>query len=663
MMINLQAIWERCRRVLSSLAAYFTGAWPLLAITLFIQALSAQLVQGTLDSVTNATCEIAGWARDPTNPAPIDVSIYRDGDATSGTLVQTFLANLPRTDLPYPDQNHGFDQTFSTNPLLADGKAHSIYAYGVIASGATGPLNGNGKTIQCASLGTTMTANVRDYGATGDGVTDDSNAIQTAIDDTLPGGTVLVPAGTYMLGTGHYTLDYGQIIDGVSSESYALKLWKNVTLQGVGRASILKLMPVRLGIGFFLADNILVEELVFDGNGAQRLQLDPATGISYGWPQGLIVSGLWDGSNPNPGSKVFSDSELRYGLEDATGGLPAPGLTVEGCYIHDNGASAFDPSSKSQGGGVAASLNGGSNQVATNNVIIGNTFGPRVGFGSVGTTVSYNVTLGNCGPGLTLGGAEDTPPPEPESGFSVLHNWVEGNGGACEQPGLLVWGGQDGTISNNFVLNNAPYTGVLFADKGAGWPASLDWQVQGNIIQNNQSTGLDITMNSSGIAVQGNQIIDNGASLADQVYVDPATAGGVNADWPTANTISYSPLSSTTVPAFVAAGIVNAASEQPGAISPGEILAIYGSNLGPTKLVSASPNSDGRFERGSCPKSVIDDKHFRSNELRLGGLNEIPSKTGGRAISGNPKPSGCLQFRTSRNWCGFGSRAGTSTRG
>jgi hypothetical protein len=67
--------------------------------------------------------------------------------------------------------------------------------------------------------------------------------------------------------------------------------------------------------------------------------------------------------------------------------------------------------------------------------------------------------------------------------------------------------------------------------------------------------------------------------------------------------------------------------------------------------------------QGSCPKSVIDDKHFRSNELRLGGLNEIPSKTGGRAISGNPKPSGCLQFRTSRNWCGFGSRAGTSTRG
>jgi hypothetical protein len=40
---------------------------------------------------------------------------------------------------------------------------------------------------------------------------------------------------------------------------------------------------------------------------------------------------------------------------------------------------------------------------------------------------------------------------------------------------------------------------------------------------------------------------------------------------------------------------------------------------------------------GSCPKSVIDDKHFRSNELWFGGRREISPTAGDRAVSGNSK--------------------------
>src|SRR5258708_37410138 len=45
--------------------------------------------------------------------------------------------------------------------------------------------------------------NVRDFGATGDGVTLDSAAVQKAIDacHAAVGGTVLVPAGTFLVGT------------------------------------------------------------------------------------------------------------------------------------------------------------------------------------------------------------------------------------------------------------------------------------------------------------------------------------------------------------------------------------------------------------------------------------------------------------------------------
>ena len=51
----------------------------------------------------------------------------------------------------------------------------------------------------------TLSANVRDYGAKGDGVSDDSDAIQAAIDHTLPGGVVFIPAGIYIVATTHHT--------------------------------------------------------------------------------------------------------------------------------------------------------------------------------------------------------------------------------------------------------------------------------------------------------------------------------------------------------------------------------------------------------------------------------------------------------------------------
>ncbi len=228
--------------------------------------------------------------------------------------------------------------------------------------------------------------------------------------------------------------------------------------------------------------------------------------------------------------------------------------------------------------------------------MIGNTSGIVEGFGSVGNDIEYNVALNNCAAGLILGtGPATVPPPQADSNFVVSHNWVEQNGGPCEFPGLYTIGGQNGTLSNNFVLNN-PLTGIGFGDAGAGWPASTNWQVRDNIITNNKQTGVWIQSRSSGIVLEENQIANNGNNLAVQVVVDPSAAEGINSDWSTTNTVSYAP-SPPNPPAPSIAGIVNAASEQTGGIAPGEVLAIYGTNLGPAQLTSAAPSSDGRFER------------------------------------------------------------------
>jgi polygalacturonase len=55
-------------------------------------------------------------------------------------------------------------------------------------------------TLGCSTRSASPIVNVRDKGATGDGQTDDTNAIQVAIDVVAEkGGTVLVPNGTYMV--------------------------------------------------------------------------------------------------------------------------------------------------------------------------------------------------------------------------------------------------------------------------------------------------------------------------------------------------------------------------------------------------------------------------------------------------------------------------------
>ncbi|WP_225774138.1 glycosyl hydrolase family 28-related protein [Pseudomonas sp. Marseille-Q5115] len=170
--------------------------------------------------------------------------------------------------------------------------------------------------------------NVLDYGAKGDGVTDDTHAIQLAINAAYKagGGQVLLPEGTY-------------IVSGPNADGGCLTLKSNVALAGDGAGAT----TLKLADGSDAIDGIVrtsashntldagVSDLTIDGNQAAT------TGV---------VNGLVTGSATNPDAHTQDFLVSGVELADCSGsGLVAntltDGLTVNDSVAHDNGEDGF----------------------------------------------------------------------------------------------------------------------------------------------------------------------------------------------------------------------------------------------------------------------------------------------------------------------------------
>jgi len=133
----------------------------------------------------------------------------------------------------------------------------------------------------------TIAINVRDFGAIGDGVADDSTPIQNAINhvESLGGGTVLLPNGTYLV-------------------KKSLLLPSNIHFKGNGKGTVIKgdfgslVDPVLIGIkncdtatGYDAAENITISDIAIDSpntNGiglahAKNIKIYNIYGISVYW--------------------------------------------------------------------------------------------------------------------------------------------------------------------------------------------------------------------------------------------------------------------------------------------------------------------------------------------------------------------------------------------
>jgi len=217
--------------------------------------------------------------------------------------------------------------------------------------------------------------NVKDFGAIGDG-SDETAKIQAAIDSLTNGGTVEIPAGTYIF--------------------TSIEVKTGVTLKGAG--GVLKLKSntcVNAGTAYYLIHNIghtnvRYESLIIDGNMANNALYLVADAITA-TGAGVVVRDCYIYNTPDSGI-MFSDAPrgMCYGNRIETGG-------DLGIYV--NG---------SEGGSNRATMS------VCGNIIDGFPFGGvGVKRSAENVTVSNNI-ITNCGNGITVedfgvgaGGAPD----------------------------------------------------------------------------------------------------------------------------------------------------------------------------------------------------------------------------------------------------------------
>lgn len=141
--------------------------------------------------------------------APADISqiadyqVIQNGQvvATAKANNQEHAASAPYIKKFYEENNDGFAQPIVWQSATITGLApNKTYQFQVRAVGKDGELSDLSSPVSVTTAATPTTVSVVNYGAVGDGKTNNTDALQKAIDACPTNCKLVVPAGTYVTG-------------------------------------------------------------------------------------------------------------------------------------------------------------------------------------------------------------------------------------------------------------------------------------------------------------------------------------------------------------------------------------------------------------------------------------------------------------------------------
>jgi hypothetical protein len=361
-----------------------------------------------------------------------------------------------------------------------------------------------------------MTNNVMSYGATGDGTTDDTDAIQDAIDDLPPDGSILYfPAGTYLVTAsaagGHPALELVSdvkvvldsaaeiILDANGYDQYAilsLTSLSNVTIMGgtiTGDRATHTGGTGETGHGISVWDcqNVVIDGVTVNNCWGDGIDVDGTTALTS---KNVTIQNCTSNHNRRCGIAIQNlDTGLIYNNVSTNndGTSPMSGIGLEPWDAGQSIINVVVSDNTCTGNDYGMACSGHSGDVSLN-TITGNTVSSNIHVGMgldemEDCIVEYNIVDDNTVCGIGLYGCSGTTPGDFLVEGNTITDTTNGNGILLEQG---QWGTGVPYTANCLVQNNS-FTGSTASDPGTGYGCFITHGAHDNEVTNNDLAGND----------------------------------------------------------------------------------------------------------------------------------------------------------------------------